>query len=296
MIPRLLVPLDGSANAEAALPFAALIPSERITLLQTENPAAGIGMPGPGDIQAWRAERQREMDAYLSAKADELRARGRTVDTVAAWADPAAEIIGQARPDDLIVMTTRGQGGAVRALFGSVADRVARHGNANTLLIRVADGQRPDPMVARLVVPVDGSDLADEAIPVAVALGQDLGVCIHLVRVVPDDAVRDAVRGGPFVSTDTIESWRRQAASDAERDLEETARAIRNQDCDATLEVRFGDPREQLVAALKPGDLLVMSSHGRGGLGRWMLGSVADHLVHHAPAPVLLVRARGAGS
>jgi len=277
MLSRQLVPLDGSANAEAALPFAALIPSERIALLQVENPAAGVGMPGPGDIRSWRAERQREMEAYPTARADELRARGRTVETLTAWNDPAAEIIDQAGPDDLIVMATRGQGGAVRALFGSVADRVARHARSNTLLIRVSDDRRPDPMVARIVVPLDGSDLAGEALPVAVDLARNLGVCVHLVRVTPD-------------------ARRERTAEEDRRDLEEIARSIRNEDCEASVEVRTGDPRRELLAALAPGDLVAMTSHGRGGVGRWLLGSVADHLVHHAPAPVLLVRSRAGGS
>lgn len=63
-----------------------------------------------------------------------------------------------------------------------------------------------------------------------------------------------------------------------------------------TTEIRRGDPTEALLAAIQSDDLVVLTSHGRGGLGRWLLGSVAEQLVRRAAGPVLLVRPQPATS
>jgi nucleotide-binding universal stress UspA family protein len=65
---------------------------------------------------------------------------------------------------------------------------------------------------------------------------------------------------------------------------------LMNRDERATWEVRVGKPAQEIVAALKPGDLLVLTTHARGGITRWLLGSIANHLVRESPVPVLLVR------
>jgi nucleotide-binding universal stress UspA family protein len=279
MLDRIIVPLDGSEESEAALGFASLIPSQRVLLLRI----------GPSEDQE-RAERITAIQDYLDRHAKELQRVGRTVETQAQFGDPAGVIIEAASDADLIMMRTRGLGGAARAVLGSVADRVARHGGANTLLIR--DGARgtAPPVISRIVVPLDGSERAAAALPVAIDLAGDLGVCLHILRVVDADPLRDLIRGGTLIAPAVIEADR-AAREEATRYLESAALSIRNLDCASSTEVLTGPVAAEIIGATQPGDLIVMTSHGRSGPGRWLLGSVADAVIRGATTPVLLVRA-----
>ncbi len=284
MLERILVPLDGSEVAAASLGFAKLIPSQYIRLLRVVQPDD----LSTGDLE----DRMAEARASLESAAKELRRHGRSVEIAIEMEDPASEILDAAVDANLIVMTTRGGGATSRAVFGSVADRVAHHSPVPVLLLRGDNRPTTEPLVARIVVPLDGSELSEAALRPAIDLSCDLGVPLHLVRVVESDPVRETVLGGPLVASATARATER-AIADAERYLDSRAQIARDRNCVAVTEARAGYPVTELIATLKPGDVVVMSSHGRGGIGRWLLGSVADRLVREAPAPVLLVPRRG---
>lgn len=290
MISTLLVPLDGSEAAEAALGYAALIPSQRVRLVRVEPKSSGIIPLGTPEEAAWQAEVEAEARSYLERRAERLRRQGREIDIVVLRGDPADGILGSAVDADLIVMTTHGRGAGSRALFGSVADRVARHATAPTLVVR-ADGRADaPPQVSRIIVPLDGSTLATRALGPATELASLLGVPMHLVRVIDVDALRGTVQAGARAGAAYAraqEETRRRAVED----LDVQARTPRAQTVNTTTEVRIGNPAAELLEVIGPTDLVVMTTHGRGGIRRWLLGSVADKLVHQASAPVLLIRA-----
>lgn len=292
MIDRILVPLDGSEAAEVALGYVALLPSRLVRLLQIEPHTDGPLFADPAEWEEWRATREAEGCAYLEQAGERLRQQSRSVETAFAFGDPADWIIAFAGDADLIVMTTHGRGAAGRVLFGSVADRVARHASVPTLLVRGNNGLATPPQVARVIVPLDGSTLADRALPLAVTAARDLGVPIHLIRVLEDDVVRASVQAG---STAATVYARAQEATQrrAREELETWGRELRNQDVTPSAEILTGNPAVVLLDAIRPDDLVVMTTHGRGGIRRWLLGSVADKLVRAAAAPVLLVPARG---
>jgi nucleotide-binding universal stress UspA family protein len=127
------------------------------------------------------------------------------------------------------------------------------------------------------------------ALPVAVDIAADLGVPIHLVQVIDSDPVRDAVRGG-VPAAQALEAARLRLEVEVGDYLSARTMDLLNRDERATWELRVGKPAAEILATLKPGDLLVMTTHARGGLTRWLLGSVANRLVREAPVPVLLVR------
>lgn len=281
---RILVPLDGSAVAATALGFALLIPSHHVRLLRVVQPDD----LGAGDLE----EQMAAARASLEPAVAEMVRHGRAAEAVVELEDPATEILDAAADVDMIVMTSRGVGASNRSVFGSVADRVAHHSPVPVLLLRGDHRPTTEPLVARIVIPLDGSDLSEAALRPAIDLSCDLGVPLHLVRVVESDPVREAVRGGPMVASATARATQR-ALGDAERYLDARAQVARDRNCVAVTETRTGYPVTELIASLKPGDLVVMASHGRGGIGRWLLGSVADRLVREAPAPVLLVPRRG---
>lgn len=274
---RIMIPLDGSKAAEAALSFVELIPSARVRLLQVEPDMAGPMLASAPEAETWRTAREMQARIYLDQVALGLRQQGRFVEITFGFGDPAMRIIEGASDTDLLVMTTHGRGAGGRMLFGSVADRVARHAPAATLLVR--GGKRPasPPPVTRIVIALDGSRLGELAIPAAMGIAGDLGLDLHLVRVVGDRQTPGSV-----------------ARADVEEYVKSWAQRLRDKDLSATVEVLTGAPAITLLNALRRGDLVVMTTHGHGGLRRWLLGSVAEKVVRAAPGPVLLVRATAA--
>lgn len=143
----------------------------------------------------------------------------------------------------------------------------------------------------RAVVALDGSSLAEQALPVAASLAADLGVPIHIIRVLDIDALRAVVQAGIHAATAYMRT-QEAVQRHAEEYVADRAQELHNQQLTATSEVLLGSPAVTLLDVIGPDDLVVMTTHGRGGVRRWLLGSVADKLVRAAAAPVLLVRAQ----
>jgi nucleotide-binding universal stress UspA family protein len=284
MLENVLVPLDGSAYAEAALGLAQLIPSERIRLVNVRSDLTQLD-----EI----CESAHEGEAYLERVAESLRQQGRSVATDVVFGDPQRQIVALSALADLVVMGSHGCGATHTFFLGSVADWVARHAPVPTLIVRAGEQPASAVHVTRILVPLDGSALAEASLPMARRLAADLGVPIHLVRVVDFDIVRASVEAGAEAAQDTARA-QDGIVRQANAYLAEQVQALRDQDLLATSEVRSGAPATELLAAAREGDLIVLTTRERGGLARWLLGSVADELVRRAPGPVLLVRA-GAG-
>ena len=281
MFDCILIPLDGSEAAEVALTVAEAVPSRHVRLLVVESELDHLSAVCSPKMDCW---------AYLERVAEPLRRQGRQVEKIADFGDPARRIVASATTADLVIMGSHGRGAMGRFLLGSIAEWVARHAPAPTMIVR--GGQRPVATMplTRIVVPLDGSPLAEQALPMAVALAGGMGLSVHLVRVVDFDFVRATVEAGPAAAEACV---RQQAelVRGANAYLAEQVLAPRNRGCAATSEVRVGAPAGELLAVIREGDLVVLTTHGRGGLERWFLGSVAEELVRHAAAPVLLVRA-----
>lgn len=142
-----------------------------------------------------------------------------------------------------------------------------------------------------IVVPLDGSDLAESALPQAIDLARLTGAPIHLLHVV--DVTR-LERYGPYVLAleySGVEPVLADEQAEAKAYLQQVEARLSDAGLLVTSEIRPGRVAREVVAALRPGDLVVMASHGRGGLSRWLLGSVAEDVVRHATVPVLLVKA-----
>lgn len=146
-------------------------------------------------------------------------------------------------------------------------------------------------MYRRIVVPLDGSSLAEQALPHAEALADLTHAPLHLVRVI--DPTHLGTPLGVVLATDALAM---QLLLDEERSaareyLERLAQELLSRQHQVTIEYRQGPAADELLAAAQPGDLIVMTSHGRTGLRRWFLGSVAEAVIRRASVPALLVRA-----
>lgn len=145
-------------------------------------------------------------------------------------------------------------------------------------------------MLERIVVALDGSELAERALEPARELARRLDAPLHLVRVADvtrfqfgkNEAALEYAALGRELDDEEVE---------AARYLAEVAARLAADGAAPTTEVSRGFAARQLVDLARPSDLLVMASHGRSGPRRWLLGSVAEEVVRHATAPVLLVRA-----
>jgi nucleotide-binding universal stress UspA family protein len=205
MYRSIVVPLDGSAAAERALPFAEALARRggaRLLLVQAVNVHAMVGAdPTEAQVQALAEAR-----AYLDETAARGAGQGIAVDTAVPYGPPAEEIVAEVRlrGADLVVMTTHGRAGPGRWVYGSVAEGVLAHSPVPVLLLQSWLGERPWRRLhekARLLVPLDGSPFAEAALPVAIDFIQQFGGELQLVQAVPpqDDLVADAAAGVPLV-------------------------------------------------------------------------------------------------
>jgi nucleotide-binding universal stress UspA family protein len=307
---EILVPLDGSPLAETILPHAqqlAQTTGSAITLLSVvpvlpvTNPMAGaLGME-PIDEHDWETDVARAHD-YLLGVAARLEADGLRVRAEAVEGVPAVAILAYAARHpavQTIAMATHGRSGPGRWVFGSVAEQVLHGAPIPLLLLRPQPGPRgPQTPAARpyrtLLVPLDGSSLAEQALTQAVTLATRAGAALLLVAAVPEP---DTAVGRPGKETqprNRAAAARVAEATRLEGYLARTAAHLRAQGVGAGTSLPAGPAAEAILHAAETGgaDLIVMASHGRSGLARLWLGSVAARVVQGATRPVLLIRAR----
>ncbi len=140
-------------------------------------------------------------------------------------------------------------------------------------------------MYRRILVPLDGSELAEQALDHAVALARAFGAELCLVRVVPVAALEIA-RAGAIVDIDA-------EVADAQEYLQSVAQRIEDEGVPTNYEVRRGDVTEEILAHAEDRecDLIVISTHGRSGIARWVYGSIADRVLRYGlqAVPAILV-------
>src|SRR5262245_18161021 len=136
-------------------------------------------------------------------------------------------------------------------------------------------------MYRRIVVPLDGSELAEAALPQAIDLARITGAPVHLLRVVDFTRLEQY---GPYALALEYSGVSPVLADEHALALEYVSVVrlrLYRMGLYATTEVREGRVAREVAAALQPGDVVVMASHGRGGLSRWLLGSVAEDVLRH---------------
>lgn len=297
MLNTVLVALDGSKLAEQALPAAAGVASQagaEVVLVT----AIGVGERW-GDqslSRAWEGQEQAAAQHYLDATAARLRDSGVKVRTRSAWGQPV-EVIGtlaDAEGADLIAMTTHGRSGLVRAVMGSVADRVVHTSRKPVLLLRAREEAGTETFrVAKILVPLDGSPLAESVLPFVGNLALRMGAALVLERVIMPAT---ALYAGEYLPSglpvlDELEKAARGY-------LESVADRQRARGLDVTVEIDVGYPAEAILdgAQRNGAGLIALCTHGRSGPERWVMGSVADDIVRHSQLPGLVLPARAAGT
>ena len=296
----ILVPLDGSPLAEQALPLAEAIAEQargKLKLVMVHEPLI-VMEPGPAytqvELAILRADRQ-----YLKSVTARLRERlGGAVSCAVLRGIPAAQTLATYARElgvDLIVMTTHGRGGVCRAWLGSVTDHLIRTGDVPVLAVR-PEGEgasRPIAPVSEIMVPLDGSPLAEAALAPAIRLARLWDAEISLVQVVRP--VLSAGRHPDFVVgySEQATAIQRDLAQDYIRDVAERIREAGVRSSGVAVVARRAP--ETLISLASPDrvSLIVVATHGRGGMKRVVLGGLADKLVRGANVPVLVIRPSG---
>lgn len=280
-VTRVLVPLDGSELAEAALTYLPVLASLgplRVRLLAVAEQPPHLGLPGPRE---WQANQVRLLKDYLAKRQDQLQSDDVEVEISVRRGKAAQAIIADATrfEAEFILLSTHGRSGLKRWRLGSVADKVIRSARCNTLVVGSEAVRWPHKRYVRsILAPLDGSELAETALPLATRLAQELGAQLHLVRVVDHFPAEDVAADDLVRMTRAAEEYLRSKAADRWQVMPRT-------------EVVSGRPADSLLlyAGQQAIDLVVMTSHGHGGALRAALGSVTDRLIG-GPAPVLIVR------
>jgi nucleotide-binding universal stress UspA family protein len=290
----LLVPLDGSELAERALPYAVRLAAERGGRLVLTRAALA---PPPSGLD-WERQQLTVMDeatAYLADVSQKVATRV-PVTTAPLYGHAADAILAAAEQmsADSIVMATHGRTGLAHLLHGSGAEAVLTRSPVPVFVVYARPGEAAAPPFdsasARILVPLDGSAFAEAALPAALEIVGAAGeLVLCSVAAAPDHVERDQ-QGRVRAYLDQQEEAVRRETLDYLRQVEAELKQQRP-DLHVTVDVRIGDPAPGIaMAEIACGaDLVVMATHGRTGLRRAVLGSVAGAVLIMGSVPVLLV-------
>ncbi len=296
MYTRMLIPLDGSKLAEQALPYARFLAralSIPVQLLQAADPEALALLTDPDHSRyadtIW-ADKVRIGKDYLEGIARSF--RGAPVQCAVEKGVAEDVIIDRAAADKntLIVMATHGRSGIQRWLLGSVADKVL-HGSSNhMLLVRASEEGKTDgeAVVKAVVVPLDGSALAEQALPYVEEMAKKIALKVIFLRAY---ALSPALTGDEYGTY--MEELMNQMESEAREYLTTKATEAKQKGLsDVASVVKFGYGAEEIISLAREtaDNIVAMSTHGRSGVRRWVLGSVTERVVRHSGDPVLIIR------
>ncbi len=310
MFTRILVPLDGSARAERALPAAAAIARAgaasllllRVVDLRTEIGSYGL-MPSP-ILGSFVHKLHIAAETYIAECSRSEILRGIVVETAVEVGDAPEGILthSEAWCADLVVICSHGRTGLTHWALGSVAEHVSRHSRAPVLLLRESGpslvGRHPDPEhVLRVLVALDGSKYAEASLGPAADLIRALAApqagAVHLAMVLPPFEA-DPINMPDALVLEGAKSYLEGIAAhlrETHGGISVTWSVAVELDIAAAL-IRVAENGEDAEGAgvVRGCDLIAMATHGASGIARWVMGSVTDRVLHATALPILVVR------
>jgi nucleotide-binding universal stress UspA family protein len=299
MVNRIVVPLDGSQLSHAALPLARTL-SDRtgaaVTLVSVIDPprdfyvvpqdASGSRLR-PKDVDHLANEEIRLQKYLEGIKSSFEHVRVHIDIRLGLAPEEIIEAAGD-MPGTVIVMSSLGRSGLGRMLLGSVASRVIQATHVPVFIARASSEPRAEfgkQKITNIAIPLDGSRLAEQALDQAYRIFQN-DVRYTLIRIV------EPVTPGQTYSSETIANYERQAREIAEDYLADISETLRTQGATVSADVRITQPAGGItrVADEFGAELIAMTTHGRSGMGRFLLGSVAERVLHNGDRPVMIIR------
>ena len=304
MYGKIVVPLDGSELAEGVIPHVAEVIRNRgshvclLTVAQVARITTSVLpdlLSASSNTREERARVEKELTTYLRAIAGKLEPAAAEVQVNVRFGRPADEILAFAgdADADLIVMSSHGRSGISRWVLGSVVDRVL-HGAVYPILIVHAKPRQADPTYQHILVPLDGSELAEQVLPHVRALIRPGYTRIDLISVLAngfsDRTITLLTSSPPGLQLSTTALSKAEVQLTAY--LRSVAATLREREATVNTSVKHGSPAEEILthAAEVNADLICMTAHGLSGVSRWMYGNVASKVLQGSHCPVLLVR------
>jgi nucleotide-binding universal stress UspA family protein len=289
----ILVPLDGSDLSAQALPYASTfgkLLSAEVRLLHVLTASDELDFVTererlrPSEVSAGVQQAHAYAAAYLEEQAVPLRQQGLSVQTEVVVGSPHQIIVEAADQCDatLVVMATHGRGSVGRLLVGSVAHKVLRLTKHPLLAIRGASPQPPE--LGRILVPLDGSSHAREALPMALNLAKRSGAGLVLLTVLPARYGLHPALLPPPTEGELHEERERLLAGLSDIIPERPGVKITT-----TIGEGFVEQAICREADAQKVDLIVMTSHGYTGPRGFASGSVTDKVLHGTSVPTLIV-------
>jgi nucleotide-binding universal stress UspA family protein len=234
------------------------------------------------------------MKRHLAEVARELEKKGVTVESHVVFGRPADEILRVVEGEgcDLIAMSTHGRSAMGRGVLGSVTDNVIHNANVPVLTItpeRAESYWKENQTISRIIVPLDGSELAETVLPYVEALAKAMSLEVTLVRSLRFDGFYTVYTDGYAVPNSAdLESEIEAEAIDY---LKGVTKNLAAGGLDVNWKLLRGEAARTIVdlAHETSQDLIALTTHGRSGLTRWVLGSVAEKLVRASGDPVLVI-------
>jgi len=295
MYRMILVPLDGSKFAESALPLALSLSrhtSADLHLSTVQEPVPSFA------YDEWENAAAEWSQQYLAGVSERLTPKAGGNVTVALLSGHVVDTLEQeaeTQEADLVVMATHGRGLLSRTWLGSVADSFLHHTNRPVLIVRPEDGEVPDvgadPSFDKILVPLDGTELSECMLEHAVEFGRLFDAAYHLVRVVPYpiDIASPYLPHTVQLNQGLVDD----AKVAAMEYLDAQAESLKQQGLTVDTAVLVdAQPGHGILKEVEAAgcDLIAMSTHGRKGLSRAILGSAADKVLRGTHVPVLLYR------
>ncbi len=301
MYSKLLVPLDGSRLSESILPYARTLAKTlhlTVDLLHIVEPerVEAASAHGARSTHTVGAELKKINEQYLAEVARTFPGSV-TVHASVEVGNPPEVIVdrGAVQKGTLIAMSTHGRSGFRRWYLGSVTEKVLHASNDPLLVVRGTEqsGSVQEASLNAIIVPLDGSPLAERVLPHVVAIARELKLKVVLVRVYSLAALtytEDTIEEGSPIDVAALTD---ALNSEVQRYLEQKASQMKDEGLENVgRELFAGDPAGRIVdlAQQAPDSLIAMCTHGRSGIKRWVLGSITDRVVRHCGSPVLVVR------
>ncbi|MCC6792239.1 MAG: universal stress protein [Thermomicrobiales bacterium] len=294
---RLIVPLDGSAAAERALPEALALAGadDRIVLVSVVPPPNALY----DDVLRRylpvtdQDHERREDEAHRALVEVATRYQDPRIELCVRTGEPVEEVLTVAGEKNaaMIVVASHGHGALDRWRLGSISDQIARTASIPVMLIRSGDEVAAvEPIKPRRILLMhDGSELASRAIPTAARLAKRLAVPVNVIHAIDIARVTARVTYDAPIPENVVQEIETDICARADESVRQVVETLEAEGAKAESELLFGSVGPTLLDAVQPDDVVVLSSHGRGGVRRWLLGSIAERLVRYAPAPVVLV-------